>query len=1159
MISKFLKFSLITGCLILVFLFADGAKEFLEERMLMSSKSPLELYSTGIIGPDRLCIQFGSVIGEFSGGGNALTDVYDWKIFDTSGKEIFNKQPGGFQTIFFTFKDPGNYRVELIVSRAAIPFPKQIKEITVQPSPEVILNSSYQQCVTDPLEIRAINPSDPSVSLFKFEWKNGSGTVVGNNNLLNVTAPGTYTVSFFIPSGGGLQDCLRSLSTTITSSPVFEIKAPSDIICPNQSLTFLTEPTISGNWYIQKQGESTRNFLSTGSSVIVSPSVLPSLGNYEVIFEMINPDVSGCTIEKSKSLTYFPLPDFEILDPIESSGCNIADGGIRIRALTPIDNIFVEETEYSSGPIATGQTFVIPNMESGAYNLISSLGNCTNSYAAAVPIGTVPPELKYELIDIIGESCSDVGKNLGGFTIQLPGPVDGHYRVLNEKGGVATSGSFLGQSKIPVSIAGGIFVFELLDLDSCTVPKKELIEIPGKGQVQFTVAEDLAICQSFGLIPETDENLEFTLFSPDGREETKKAGESLLVDQAGLHKIVGRPSTPSDLCPTLIEFNVTLVDPVEFEPVLIQEDCFGNRTFEAELFGRNPNDLIFKWFNEKDELVSEGVQLVPVSTGLFKLDVQPKNSEACPIPPKEFLIKAPVLEVDVSLLSTKLCELRPSSIITLTTTFQDEVTDIIWRKFDDAGNIIPLPQFTNKTEITVDIEGIYEATVYSIIPSIGKDCELGRNSIEVDVTPERVTFEIPDAISICESYNFSPVTNESLNFTVTYPSGEMVTKASTQTFLLNQQGTYTFFGFDPSANSLLCPDEQTMVVTVNRKIEFAPVLISESCEGIKTYQAVLTGANPADAEFSWMDDQGNEIGNEEFLILDSFGNFALDVQPSGSIPCDQDKFKFEVAQPILNIDIDLQAETLCPDSSSAALTALADFDRIKRLEWWFTNASGVEFQLTNQTDKPEILAIEEGTYEARAFNAFDCLIGLDRVLIMRSTDEIRPEVEEMYTVCPRYEIAETINPGRFASYEWYHEGQLVSKAPTYKPLLIGNFELIVMSAEGCAYQTTFITEEECELRVMHPTAIQIGNPDKQFLIYTNYLIDELEVYIFNKWGEIIFQCANTNLISEVSTCDWDGTFNGKAIPNGSYTIRVNFRNNEKNIQKHYMGSILVIE
>jgi hypothetical protein len=1143
-----------------VFLFADGAKGFLEGGILMSPKVPLELYSTGIIGPDRLCIQFGSVIGEFSGGGDPLFDVYDWKIFNESGQEVFKKK-GGFQTITETFSISGKYRIELIVSRAAIPFPKQIKEVTVQPSPEVTLNSSYQLCGSDPLPIRAINPSDPSASLFKFEWKNGSGTVVGDKNLLNVTAPGTYTVNLFIPSGSGLQDCIRSLSTTISGSPIVEITSQTNIICPNQSANFSTNPNIFGNWFIQKEGEANRKFLSSGSSVTIFPSIaLSTAGNYKVIFELNNPDVTGCVIQKSQSLTYFPLPDFEILDPIGSSGCNIGDGGVRILALTPLDFITIENTNYFSGPIALGQTFQIPNLESGAFNIIGTLGNCSNSYAAVVPIATIPPKLEYELIDIKGESCVETGKEFGGFTIQLKnGPQDGHYRVLDEKGGTATVGSFLNKNNIPVSLPGGIFVFELLDLDSCTVPRKEVVEIPGKGQVQFSVPTEFSICQSFELLPETNQDLEFTLVAPDGKKETKKVGEPLLVDQAGLYKIVGKAITSDDLCPTLKEFNVTLVDPVDFEPVLIQEDCFGNRTFQAELFGRNPNDLIFSWLNEKDEIVSEGIQLVPVSTGLFKLDVQPKNSEACPIPPKEFLIEEPVLEVDVTLVATKLCELRPSSIITLESTFQEEVTDIIWRRFDETGEIFPLPQFKDKTEITVDVEGIYEATVYSIIPTIGKDCELGRNTITVDMAPDRVTFEIPETISICERYNFSPITNQSLNFTVTYPSGEVVTKASTQSFLLNQQGIYTFFGFDPDTDSPLCPDEQTMVVTVNSKIEFEAVLISESCEGIKTYQAVLTGTDPADAEFSWMDDQGNEIGNEEFLILDRYGDFTLDVQPLGSIPCDQDIFKFEVAQPILNVIVKLQAETLCPDSSSATVTASTDFDRIERLEWWFTNVSGVESQLTNQTDKPEILAIEEGTYEARALNAFDCLIGFDRVLILRSTDESRPEVEEMYTVCPRYEIAETINPGQFASYEWYHEGQLVSTAPTYKPLLIGNFELIVLSAEGCAYQTTFTTEEECELRVMHPTAIQIGNPDKQFLIYTNYLIDELEVFIFNKWGETIFQCSNSNLITEKSTCNWDGTFDGKAIPNGSYTIRINFRNNEKNIQKFYLGSILVIE
>ncbi|WP_332912990.1 hypothetical protein [Algoriphagus boritolerans] len=110
---------------------------------------------------------------------------------------------------------------------------------------------------------------------------------------------------------------------------------------------FSTEPNISGNWYTQKEGETNLNFINTGSSVNIDPgALLSSTGNYDVIFEVVNPDVPGCVIKKSKRITYSPLPDFEILDPIGSSGCNVADGTLRVRALTAIDYIFVEETIF---------------------------------------------------------------------------------------------------------------------------------------------------------------------------------------------------------------------------------------------------------------------------------------------------------------------------------------------------------------------------------------------------------------------------------------------------------------------------------------------------------------------------------------------------------------------------------------------------------------------------------------------------------------------------------------------------------------------------------------------------------------------------------------------------------------------------------------------
>jgi hypothetical protein len=1163
--SKLLKFSLITSLLILVIVFAKGAISSLSREFLEAEH--LDVTDPEITGSDRLCIQFGSVIGEFSGGGNALTDVYDWKIFDASGKEIFNKQPGGFQTISFTFKTSGIYRIELIVSRASVPFPKKTKTVIVQPAPNVTLKTSYQLCGSDPLEINAIDPTTPSLPFFKFEWKNSSGAIIGTSNKLTVTTPGTYTVNFFSESATGLQDCFRSLSTTIIDSSIFEINAGGNIICQNQTLVFTSSTNITGNWYIKKEGETSPRFITTGSAVTISPSTsLSGVGKYEVIFEVSNPDVSGCVIQRSQPLTYFPLPDFEILDPIGSSDCDVADGGIRVRALTEIEYIFVEEAEYYTPPLAVGEIFVIPNLESGAFNLISYLGSCSNSYAAVVPLAVTPPELEYDIIDITGETCTARGKELGSFIIKLTnGPSDGLYRVLNEKGETAKSETFFNKSEIKVSLPGGTFYVEVLNVNKCSVPKIDEIEISGKSQVQFSVPKELFICQSFELVPETNQNLEFILISPDGTQEIKSGGDPLLVQQAGLHQIVGRPASASGVCPTLAEFMVTLVDPVDFEPKLVQEDCFGNRTYEAEIFGRDPKDLLFKWFNEKDEIVSEGIQLIPISTGLFKLDVQTKNSEACPIPPVEFLIAAPVLEVDVSLVSTKFCELQPFSVITLETTFPEEVTDIYWRRFTASGDIIPLGDFKDKWEITVDAPGIYEATVFSFLPEIGKvgqtgrGCELGRKSIEVDVTADRISFDIPSALSICESYNFSPTTTQNLNFTVTYPSGEMVTKASTETFLLNQNGTYTFFGFSPDPLSLLCPDEQTLEVTINQKIEFEPVLISESCEGIKTYQAVLTGTDPSNAEFSWLDSQGNEVGNEEFLILDDFGSFSLNVQPRGSLPCDQDVKVFEAPQPILNVSVILNQEPFCPDAPSTALAVTTDFNAFDRLEWWFTNISGVESQLTSELNKPEILVTSEGTYEARAINKFGCLIGFDLTLILRSTDLVRPMVKENYQICPRYGIAPQINPGSFASYEWYFEENLVSTAPTFKPNQIGAYTLQVLSSEGCVYETSFTTAEECELKAMFPDAIQPGNPEKPFLIYTNYLIDDLEIWVFSKWGEVIFQCKNSGILTEESTCLWDGYYRGEKLPPGAYAYRMNFRNNEKNITKEQLGSILVID
>ena len=257
--------------------------------------------------------------------------------------------------------------------------------------------------------------------------------------------------------------------------------------------------------------------------------------------------------------------------------------------------------------------------------------------------------------------------------------------------------------------------------------------------------------------------------------------------------------------------------------------------------------------------------------------------------------------------------------------------------------------------------------------------------------------------------------------------------------------------------------------------------------------------------------------------------------------------------------MEIIGETLCPDQPDAALTINANLEPVQTIEWWYTDLSNNTIRLNSETGKTEILAIQEGTYEVRLFIQFGCFLGSDSLLVIRSTDQIRPVLEESYQVCPRYEIAPTLNPGSFSSYEWYFGENLVSTSPTFKPLQIGTYSVVVFSGEGCTYQTQFITEEECELRVIFPNAIQPGNPDLPFLIYTNYLIDELEVWIYNKWGNPVFHCRKTDLITEESTCLWDGYVEGDKVIPGSYAYRVWYRNREKNITKEELGAILVID
>jgi hypothetical protein len=1147
-------------------LFFSGVK-------LLSKPTPVDLYKLtsktlnlpNLTGPEFLCFSYGgkSVIGVFTGGGDPDLDVYTWKIIAPDGSLISTYSGGGLlQNINYTFSSPGAYKVELQIKRGVLVFPVQVLNVRVQERPQPTLNPTYSFCGIDPLELQAISPSTPFFSNYEFEWRNQSGTIVGSQNKIQITQAGNYTATVFIRNSKGSAECTTVVETQVKDSNNIQLQASSNSFCSDQSIQFSTNPSANGSWFVKKVGSTMEFELAKNTSgITLSPSNLTNgFGNYEIIFEVNNPDAVNCKVRKTKEITYYPQPDFILLDPLPSTGCEISDGGIVVQAITAIDYIYIENSNIKTPSLSPGQTYTITGVGSGAYNLISVLGGCINSYASVVPLGNPPPELEFNLLDINGETCTPDGRLNGDFLVDLiNGPVDGIYRVLDLKGGTVTGETFSNRSELLISLPGGKYVFELYNLDSCSFPKEEFIEIPGKSLVEYSIPGDLLICQSAEITPQSNQNLEYELIAPSGKSDLRKANEPFTITEQGEHKIIGRDPINDEFCPVSKFFEVTLVDPVDFQIVLTQEDCLGNRTYQADIMGRDSTTVIFTWYNEKDEIVGNSQFLNPISTGKFKLDVQPSNSSSCPVPPKSFIISEPILSMNVSLSATQLCEVGPKAIITAGLEYPDEVTNIEWRRFDENGDIEDLPQFVNQKEIEIDQSGTYEAAVYSIKPEINKNCELGRESIIVELNLNRVEFTVPSEISFCEETVITPSYNQDLVFEILTPDGKTETFTSGGSFNLNQSGNYEVYAFDPSPTPTLCPDLQIIAATKREKITFEPKFVTQSCAGDITYKADI-GTTPVSAVlFEWTNSSGVVVETQQTFITKTPGIYYLNVQPAGSLPCVQQPVSFEVIAPILSLPLQLITQPLCPDAESAAIVLKTDLEQVTTIKWTYFTTFGEPSVLTFFANKNEILANREGTYKVEIFNSFGCLLGEESVLILRSQDNVRPVVEETYLICPRYEIGPTINPGTFSSYEWYFEGQKVSTDPTFKPLQLGEYQVVVFSLEGCAYETSFTTEEECELKVMYPTAITPGDPEKPFLVYTNYLIDELEVWIFNQWGELIFNCSNKDLISEESTCVWDGTYNGKKIINGSYSVRLNYVNYEKNIRQKTIGSIIAIE
>lgn len=125
------------------------------------------------------------------------------------------------------------------------------------------------------------------------------------------------------------------------------------------------------------------------------------------------------------------------------------------------------------------------------------------------------------------------------------------------------------------------------------------------------------------------------------------------------------------------------------------------------------------------------------------------------------------------------------------------------------------------------------------------------------------------------------------------------------------------------------------------------------------------------------------------------------------------------------------------------------------------------------------------------------------------------------------------------------------------PMDAGNYnvQLIAQSVLGCNDTlNSMIYIDEALLYYVPNTFTPDANGSNDFflpIMTSGFDPNDYKMLIFNRWGEVLFESFNPNI-------GWDGTYNGKIVPDGVYVWTLEFKDNNNDERMKDRGNINVI-
>lgn len=437
-------------------------------------------------------------------------------------------------------------------------------------------------------------------------------------------------------------------------------------------------------------------------------------------------------------------------------------------------------------------------------------------------------------------------------------------------------------------------------------------------------------------------------------------------------------------------------------------------------------------------------------------------------------------------------------------------------------------------------------------------CTYPIQSISIN-SAAQVEFTVPTELNICESFTLTPQTDQNLSFTLTHPDSTTETINAGQGFTLTQAGQYSILGVGQDANVTLCSKRVEFTTSLSTAITFSPLLVEEKCFDPIKYEIDLQGIPIENTSIRWLNDEGEIVGRGQLFFPTGLGTFSLIVQPLFSGFCPVEPVKFEVIAPITSVPMDLEANKICPIPNTAIITLETNETEVSQTNWTFFDENDQRIELDEFDGLFEIEVNVPGAFEVVAYNQLGCEIGRNFILVEETELVTLPDLDDAYGVCSEGKKGPILDPGSFEEYFWYFEEKLVSTNPQFSPNEVGDYQLLVTTADGCEFSASFRTYDACSFSYVMPNAMVLGDPEKNFEVRVSEGITTVELFIINRQGALVHYDQTAEIPFGEAILIWDGKVSEAYITPGSYVVLLLGKNPLYQFEQKITGSLLVIE